>query len=353
MVARVFTRKEREVWQACDALFESGIELERITINLIGNQLLGLGFKRGSDSAIHQHRLSWRSEISQKIISSGHPKRLISEHKHSTDSNSNILDVSESNNTEQSITDRITRAAGVFKTEIYTEVQQEVEHFKQKTETKIRTLEETCLEQQEAINAFKTELERVQQDRDHAQTTVSDLTQKLESAHETILKLTQKIEDLEFSTQQELTRLQTDSADQIKKMTDFSNQALQHSQLSVEKQLEYSDKKTASQIAELQNEMEASRQAWLLDQDRTRTYIQKITQEFQKSQIPQLQEALKKQLNALEQAQLVQHNRLTENIAQNLQKTIQAHLQAYQSASDIRMAQWEQSLITCLMQIRI
>ena len=42
MAVRVFTRKEREVWQACEMLWEAGLPLQKITINTIGIKLIDL-----------------------------------------------------------------------------------------------------------------------------------------------------------------------------------------------------------------------------------------------------------------------------------------------------------------------
>jgi hypothetical protein len=267
MIARVFTRKEREVWQACNALLDSGIEWEKITINLIGQQLLMLGFKRGSDSAIHQHRLSWRAEMSHKLVQA----------------TCSTVSVGSDHNTEDSISDRITRAAGIFKDEIYTQVQDEVEQFKQDTQTQIHTLENTCAEQKQALEALHTKYDVLHTERDQLLDINTDLTLKLTDSENTVLKLTQKLEDLTQFSEQSLQSLRAEMTQNLQKLTDFSKQALQHSQVSVEKQLAYADQQHAKHQSELQAQMELARQAWLVDQDHARVQVQKITQAYQKT----------------------------------------------------------------------
>ena len=51
------SRKEKEVWQVCDALFESN---SKITYQSVGDGLLKLGFCRGSNSDLCRYITTWK-----------------------------------------------------------------------------------------------------------------------------------------------------------------------------------------------------------------------------------------------------------------------------------------------------
>ncbi|MFO1258927.1 MAG: hypothetical protein U1E78_11035 [Gammaproteobacteria bacterium] len=51
------SRKEREVWQVCDALEKIS---EKITYQAVGDHLLKLGFRRGSNSDLCRYISTWR-----------------------------------------------------------------------------------------------------------------------------------------------------------------------------------------------------------------------------------------------------------------------------------------------------
>ena len=52
------SRKEIEVWKACDQLASEGLQ---ITYQAVGERLLKLGYRRGSNSDIHRYLSTWRS----------------------------------------------------------------------------------------------------------------------------------------------------------------------------------------------------------------------------------------------------------------------------------------------------
>lgn len=51
------SRKEREVWQVCDALEKTS---EKITYQAVGDHLLKLGFRRGSNSDLCRYISTWK-----------------------------------------------------------------------------------------------------------------------------------------------------------------------------------------------------------------------------------------------------------------------------------------------------
>lgn len=54
------TRRESEVWQACDDLWAQNASTRHLTGDNIRDQLLKLGYKRGSPNEIYRYRTSWR-----------------------------------------------------------------------------------------------------------------------------------------------------------------------------------------------------------------------------------------------------------------------------------------------------
>lgn len=65
------TRRENEVWQACDDLWALNASLEALKGDQIRDQLLKLGYKKGSPNEIYKYRQTWRESrgISEKSLS--------------------------------------------------------------------------------------------------------------------------------------------------------------------------------------------------------------------------------------------------------------------------------------------
>ncbi|MEI6805474.1 MAG: DNA-binding protein [Myxococcaceae bacterium] len=64
------TRRENEVWQACDDLWALNTNLEALKGDAIRDQLLSLGYKKGSPNEIYKYRASWKESrgISEKSL---------------------------------------------------------------------------------------------------------------------------------------------------------------------------------------------------------------------------------------------------------------------------------------------
>ncbi len=64
------TRRENEVWQACDDLWALNSNLEALKGDSIRDQLLRLGYKKGSPNEIYKYRASWKESrgISDKSL---------------------------------------------------------------------------------------------------------------------------------------------------------------------------------------------------------------------------------------------------------------------------------------------
>ncbi|MEI6789578.1 MAG: DNA-binding protein [Myxococcaceae bacterium] len=64
------TRRENEVWQACDDLWALNASLEGLKGDSIRDQLVKLGYKKGSPNEIYKYRTSWKESrgISEKSL---------------------------------------------------------------------------------------------------------------------------------------------------------------------------------------------------------------------------------------------------------------------------------------------
>ncbi len=62
------TRREREIWQACDELYAMDIPLAKITGDAIRDQLIELGYRRGSPNEVYKYRKSWQESRGVEIV---------------------------------------------------------------------------------------------------------------------------------------------------------------------------------------------------------------------------------------------------------------------------------------------
>lgn len=64
------TRREKEIWEACDALYATFNEANKITGELIFNMLMDLGYKKGSPNEVYRYRKTWLEEKGFEISNS-------------------------------------------------------------------------------------------------------------------------------------------------------------------------------------------------------------------------------------------------------------------------------------------
>ncbi len=130
------TRREHEIWRACDELMASGIPGNKVTGDTIREHLLELGFSKGSPNEIYKYRKSWREA------------RGIEDE-----------DFRQSVTGTVALTDPLTRAVEVVRTEIRAESQVEIDNVKKDTQTQINTMQKTL---QEAESQLQNSLEKNQ-----------------------------------------------------------------------------------------------------------------------------------------------------------------------------------------------
>src|SRR5690606_32743960 len=107
---RDYSRKEREVWQACETLWENGLSIHEVTGEKIAAQLVKLGFKKGSNTDLYRYKRTW---LTEKNLQQENTPR------------------------EEPASDRITRAASLLREEVLAEIQEEQETFKARLEAEL------------------------------------------------------------------------------------------------------------------------------------------------------------------------------------------------------------------------
>ncbi|CAM4436516.1 MAG: hypothetical protein LEGION0398_MBIBDBAK_00554 [Legionellaceae bacterium] len=63
------TRRENEIWQACNDLWAKGVPFSQLTRDAITMRLFELGYKKGSPNQIYQYRKSWADSRGIKEVS--------------------------------------------------------------------------------------------------------------------------------------------------------------------------------------------------------------------------------------------------------------------------------------------
>lgn len=114
------TRRENEVWQACDDLWAlNSSNLEALKGDAIRDQLIKLGYKKGSPNEIYKYRQSWKE--SRGV----HEKSLAQ---------------------TVEVADPISRAVSLVYEQIQTQAGQKITAIEQETGSKIAVLEQHCQE---------------------------------------------------------------------------------------------------------------------------------------------------------------------------------------------------------------
>lgn len=144
------TRREREIWEACDALFTQVNHVKEITGDKIMNKLLNLGYKKGCANEIYKYRRTWWqlrgiSEDEVKGISISNPQA----------SNSS------------SFSDPIAKAVSIVQDEL-----------KQEAQTKISQIE---LELKQIISLLESKIANLENKNQELETDKTNLTANIEA----------------------------------------------------------------------------------------------------------------------------------------------------------------------------
>jgi len=108
------TRRENEVWQACDDLFAQGLAFHQMTGDDIIGRLQELGYKKGNRNQIYQYRKTWAESRGVKALTVAAAPTML--------------------------TDPISRAAALVRDEIVAEAEAMVIHAKEEAQQIIKAL---------------------------------------------------------------------------------------------------------------------------------------------------------------------------------------------------------------------
>ena len=164
------TRREREVWGACDALYTLHGEFEKLTGDNLRDQLLSMGHKKGSPNEVYRYRKSWT--LARGILAE------------------------KDGESAQKTDDPITRAVGLVHEQLKAESQNELERIRKNYEDTIESLtlrrdelEELAAGQAEELGALKLESRGQKSE-------IRDLNRKLGELSEENIVLETKVKEL-------------------------------------------------------------------------------------------------------------------------------------------------------------
>jgi uncharacterized phage infection (PIP) family protein YhgE len=246
----MFTRKEKEVWQACEALWEEGHPLEKITGDAVAQQLLALGYKKGSLTDLHQHRRSWLSYKNTELSK-------IPPHEN-----------------PQVPSDRISKAAATLRAEVYAQLEEEFTQAKELAQQQVKV----ALQDQEAK---QLECEMLLKEK-------NGLAQSLDQLHEKYSKLHaayQKVKtELSLSFQREKILKEEYETRYVEYSTTLQTLKQLHEQYREDTQVFIKTKETAHQlnISDYKSLMENQRHQWIKTQDELKTQNKKLAALLQK-----------------------------------------------------------------------
>lgn len=110
------TRRENEIWQACDALVAEGILGHKVTGDMLREKLLDLGHSKGSPNEIYKYRRNWREA-----------RGIVEE------------DFSRSQNDALALSDPIVRAAEAIRKEIEMKATAAIEKMRHEAELQVNS----------------------------------------------------------------------------------------------------------------------------------------------------------------------------------------------------------------------
>lgn len=274
------TRKEREVWHACEELYEDGIGSKGFTNELIAQKLLMLGYCRGSNTDISRFKKSW---LSNKNFEPYDPNTA---------------------NSISLLADPILVAAKALRTEIQSEAQGEIEKIRLTAKEKLQTF---SIE----VEKLKEENQKLTQERGRVQSLYETLLQENED-----LKNTYLIEKQERKLIQESLKLKEAQFSEFRQMMDRQALDLKNSNdeivTSLKDQLKIKEREHDRILSELKSQHETMRHRFIVENDTLKVALQKTAK-----QVETLQQT--------NQKQNIDNAKALEKIA-HLEKTIEQEL---------------------------
>lgn len=274
MTKTTMTRKQEEVYQACNNLHSRA---ERITNETIGQELVQLGYRRGSNSDITRYKRLWQEQFAimnkAKIVL---PQR----------------------------TDKLEAALDEMRVEIQREADIELEHYKQNMVAEKKQWEETLQYAQQEITDLRLK--------------IIDLEQHLQRSQDILKK---SLEEQETLTQQFTTEKQRylDLQDTEKHNNDIfhAEKVAMENELTALRDIQIQFQNMAkSERSDLMEKMEAQRHQHIVDLEQLKGNIYHLEKALTKADTQQ------QQLKVQNQQLLARENSINELVRQ-LQKVQQ------------------------------
>lgn len=245
------TRREREIWEACDVLLTNLNEVKAVTGEKIMSQLLELGYKKGCANEIYKYRRTWWA------------LRGFTEEQ--------AKGITNSQSTVQSFSDPIKRAVSIVQEELKTEANLEIEKIKETFEQQISELTEKTQQLEDLLDKTRLEREELSKEKDLVHQRVEAKSKEIEQ----LVKQNQEIEHNLSNKHQEtefLKQAHEDKVQDIKKH--FSAvEAQQQEKISTLEKV-YDDS-----ISHMKTIMESNRHDFMLEKEKFKTDAKKLQAE--------------------------------------------------------------------------
>lgn len=253
------TKKQQEVFEACNSLFARG---EKIIIDAVGQELLSLGYKRGSNTILAQYVREWRTSHSTiDNITSFLPQRP----------------------------DRLTQTIDQIRVEMAREAEEKLASYQAASDAKLQEMMQTLSFSQEEIKQVREQnllLEKNLSEKTHRLIAAEDRCDRLGK------ELTETLTQAAHDNEQAQTKILTLQEEKNTLMLELGSH--RHSQENIAKE-------HRSTISDMMEKMEALRHQQMLENDKLKTELHRTEKLLEKSlqaqtQLHEQNDALKKQL---------------------------------------------------------
>lgn len=200
------TRKEAEVWKACDILWNENKTVSELTLDAIADQLLNMHCKRGSNSDISRFKKTWL----HKNDLLGAPAYTQKTPSHPTITPSPLSNMD--------------KAYVKWREEVEAQAQSKIETLQAAHHEEVETLKEETTILQEAHHALKeqqqtieTNYQSLQHDYQQAKATITQQTQIIQSLEHQLAEEKKSAKLAQSQVEQRLQDLQTSHQDIVKR----------------------------------------------------------------------------------------------------------------------------------------
>ena len=196
------TRRENEVWQACDDLWAVNNSTEALKGDRIRDQLVQLGYKKGSPNEIYKYRSSWKESrgISEKNLAQS-----------------------------AQVADPISRAVSLVYEQIQQETQQKITAIQCDSTAQVEKLVQENQELSSSLEKLQEKHEALQIEKDSLEISLELLKENLSKAEQKNKELNMRQEGLELL----LSELRNTYTAQIKQMGLMHSEKINEAKLEI------------------------------------------------------------------------------------------------------------------------